>query len=115
MSNRKIVGAVLQGGHFYKAGDEDALATAMKGRSMEHLVEKGVITGDWGVKKATAAPSSTDSTDTSQSEETQDSSSEDLAEGLAANLNGDASDTSGTETTKPAPKRARKSARKRSK
>lgn len=44
---RKIEGSVLQGGRFYVAGDEAAFAEAMRGRSLAHLIERNVISGDW--------------------------------------------------------------------
>ena len=51
----QIVGAVIESGRLYKAGDEADFATAMQGKSVAHLIEKGVIVGDWDT-----APSASD-------------------------------------------------------
>lgn len=56
--NRKILGAVIQSGRIFKAGDEVAFAAAMKGRSVQHLIDNGTISGDWdGVNNKSAAKS----------------------------------------------------------
>ena len=50
MPERKIVGTIMQGGKFYRAGDEDALAEVMgklPGKHMQRLIDKGVVEGDW--------------------------------------------------------------------
>ncbi len=61
---RKILGAVLMGGKFYKAGQEDALAAILKKRpsaETRRLLTKEVITGDWnGVELEEPAPLSDD-------------------------------------------------------
>jgi len=50
--DRKIEGAVILGGRTYKAGDEDKLAAAMKGRSFDRLIAKGAVSGDWSAESS---------------------------------------------------------------
>jgi hypothetical protein len=84
-TDRAITGAVIQSGRIYKAGDEDALALAMKGRSMDHLIEKGAISGDWSAqgsaaaKRAEASADASDATDI-VSTDTGDESAETVTE-----------------------------------
>ena len=50
----QILGAVIESGRLYKAGDEAALAQVMRGKSVQHLLDNGTLSGDWG-----AAPEAT--------------------------------------------------------
>lgn len=43
----QIVGAVIESGRMYKAGDEAALAQVMRGKSVQHLIDNGTLSGDW--------------------------------------------------------------------
>lgn len=43
----KIVGALLLGGTFYRAGDEAAFAEAMRGRDYAPLIDAGHLQGAW--------------------------------------------------------------------
>lgn len=59
MPERKIVGTIMQGGKFYRAGDEDAFAAVMAPlprRNLARLAEKGVIEGDWDLGAPADAP-----------------------------------------------------------
>lgn len=44
---RKIVGSIISGGKLFVAGQEDAFAQRMQGRSVQHLVDSGKLEGDW--------------------------------------------------------------------
>lgn len=47
MAHRRILGAIIQNGRLYKAGDEDAFARAMEGRSVEHLIANKTLSANW--------------------------------------------------------------------
>lgn len=49
---RKIVGAIRLGHRMYTAGDEAALARALPAKDIARLHGKGVIAGDWGTAQA---------------------------------------------------------------
>ncbi len=54
--DRRIVGAVLMNGRLFHRGDELALAQAMYGRSVEHLLARKAIAGDWTERTEEAPP-----------------------------------------------------------
>jgi len=63
MNARRIVGSVTQGGRAYVAGQESELAGVLTQQSLDRLVEKGALVGDWstssrveGGEASSAAP-----------------------------------------------------------
>jgi hypothetical protein len=69
-SERRIVGAIITGGHVYRAGEEDALARRLGPRSIHRLTAEGQITGDWLAQQAPEQPQqSGDETDGTDNDE----------------------------------------------
>lgn len=64
---RKIIGAIIQNGHIYKAGEEDALAGALSESDIHRLQSSGQLEGDWSVQ-ASGASSASDETDSDEEE-----------------------------------------------
>lgn len=62
-----IAGSVMVGGRFYVAGQEEQLLKAMKGNSVQHLLDKGVLTGDWGHGVPAAPAAASDGPDEARS------------------------------------------------
>lgn len=53
--DRKIVGAIVQNGRTYKAGDEDALVKVVPPNDIARLVKAGQLSGDWGTEPEVAS------------------------------------------------------------
>lgn len=56
MSDRKLTGSIQHGDRVYGPGDEVAFAAAMGDKPLGHLVDRGLLTGDWGANARPTAP-----------------------------------------------------------
>lgn len=101
-STMQIVGAVRHKGRLFTAGSEAELAKTLPRKDIDRLVEKGVLTGNWGGKSAATSETSETSTASSGT-----STSETDANAGASSSAETTETTAAKKARKPAAKRAR--------